>query len=466
MGAIIGLLALVLFMTGMPIAFALGLTAIISILLFLDPSEFDLFGKFLFDSLNDFGLLAIPLFVLMGNLFGGSVASRQLFEAGEAWLTKLRGGLGMSSVLASSIFAALTGSSAATAAAIGRIAVPEMRSRGYTGRIATGAVAAGGTLGILIPPSVTLILYGIASEESIGQLFAAGIVPGIIVTLMFCVWIYVAMTRVQRRTARVPAAEPHTSARQTVDGPSSPVAVAAPPAGPPSGPEHYETPTFTWGQRFVSLLKVVPFVGLVVAVLGVLYAGIATPSEAAAVGVALVFLLVAVVYRGLSARSFVKVLLETTNQSTMILTIVAFSAVIGTVLSFLGVPQDLALMVTEMEVNRWLVMLAINVFLLAMGLFLPPVSIIVMVTPILYPLILGLGFDPIWFGIIMTINMEMGLITPPVGLNLYVLNGIVPDVPLKEVLLGALPYVGVLALAIVLFSVFPELVTWLPQLLY
>ncbi|MFP5334505.1 MAG: TRAP transporter large permease [Actinomycetes bacterium] len=457
-GALIGALAMVLFMTGMPIAFALALTAIISILLFLGPAQFDLFGQFVFESLNDFGLLAIPLFVLMGNLFGGSVASRHLFEAGEAWLARVRGGLAMSSVVASSIFAALTGSSPATSAAIGRVAVPQMQERGVSARIATGAVAAGGTLGILIPPSVTLILYGIASEQSIGQLFAAGIVPGILVTVLFCVWIYIASSLELRRRP-VPAAV-------TASGEAGEPLAGGVPATASRAPQRQELPRYSWGDRFRALLKVLPFVALIVAVLTVLYAGIATPSEAAAVGVVLVFLLVAVAYRGLRGKEFLKVLLETTNQSTMILTITAFSAVIATVLSFLRVPQDLAALVTELEVNRWVVMVAINLVLLVMGLFLPPVSIIVMTTPILYPLIVGLGFDPIWFGIIMTLNMEMGLITPPVGLNLYVLKGIAPEVPLKEILLGATPYVGVLALGIVLLSVFPGLVTWLPQLLY
>ena len=445
MGALIGLMGMVLFMTGMPIAFALGMTAIISIFLFLDASEFELFGKLLYDSTNDFGLLAIPLFVLMGNLFGGSGASKQLFAAGEAWLNKVRGGLGMSSVLASAVFAALTGSSPATAAAIGRVAVPEMLERGISARVATGAIAAGGTLGILIPPSVTLILYGIAAEESIGQLFAAGIIPGILVTVLFIVWIYVAVSLEQRKAAREPV----------------PAAVGTGAGGPAYTPRDY-----TWGERFSAMFKTIPFLVLILAILGVLYAGIATPSEAAAVGVVLVLLLIVIGYRGMSPRQFLHVLLETTSQSTMILMITAFSAVIAVVLSFLSVPQDLAMMVTELEVNRWVIMFVINIFLLVMGLFLPPVSIIVMVTPVLYPLIIGLGFDPIWFGIIMTLNMEMGLITPPVGLNLYVLKGIAPDIPLKEILLGSLPYVGVLALAIVILSVFPNLVTWLPQLLY
>ena len=485
-GAIIGALAFGLFMTGMPIAFALGLTALVSIYFFLGPAQFDLFGNFVFDSLNDFGLLAIPLFVLMGNLFGGSIASKQLFEAGEAWLGKVKGGLAMSSVLASAIFAALTGSSPATAAAIGRVAVPQMLERGISGRVATGAVAAGGTLGILIPPSVTLIIYGIAAEQSIGQLFAAGIIPGILVTVLFCVWIYIAVSREMRREARrgTRAASPAFADVGAAEGTERPTSVAVagasagtgsaagqpstPATGPRTGPAAtaYEAPDYTWGQRFASLIKILPFVALIIAVLTVLYAGIATPSEAAAVGVLLVFVLVAVAYRGLTASQFLHVLRETTNQSTMILLIVAFSAVIATVLSFLRVPQELAAAMLEFDVNRWVIMIGINVILLVMGLFLPPVSIIVMTTPVLLPLLISLGFDPIWFGIIMTLNMEMGLITPPVGLNLYVMQGVAPQVPLKEILAGSLPYVGVLALAIVILSIFPGLVTWLPQLLY
>ena len=462
-GGIIAVMALVLFMTGMPIAFALGLTAIVSVLLFLGPSQFDLFGKFIFDATNDFGLLAIPLFVLMGNLFGGSKVSQQLFEAGEAWLSKLRGGLAMSSVMASSIFAALTGSSAATAAAIGHVAVPEMQARGVSARIATGAVAAGGTLGILIPPSVTLILYGIASEESIGQLFAGGIIPGIIITILFCLWIYVATRLEERRAAsRAVAATARVGSSSEITSGSGGTALLT----REGSNGDMVVPDYTWGDRIKALLKVLPFVLLIVAVLGVLYAGIATPSEAAAVGVVLVLILIGLIYRGLTVRRFLDVLLETTNQSTMILLIVAFSGVIATILSFLRVPQELATMVTELDVNRWVIMIMINVVLLILGCFLPPVSIIVMTTPILYPLIVGLGFDPIWFGIVMTINMEIGLITPPVGLNLYVLQGVVPDVALKDILMGAVPYIFVLSASIVLFSVFPGLVTWLPGLLY
>lgn len=443
-GVIIAGFAMILFMTGMPIAFALAITAIASILVFLGPSQFDLFGKMVFDSVNDFGLLAIPLFVLMGNLFGGSQASRQLFEAGEAWLSRIRGGLAMSSVAASTMFAALTGSSPATAAAVGRVAIPEMASRGYSARISTGAIAAGGTLGILIPPSVTLILYGIAAEQSIGQLFAAGIVPGIVLAVMFCIWIFIAQTVEDRR------AEAGKDAELLTAGDAVKKVVKR----------------YTWNERFTSLIKVIPFALLVGAILVVLYRGIATPSEAAAIGALLVGIMVMGIYRGLTGRGLMDVLLDSTSQSTMILLITAFSAVIATVMSYLRVPQDLAALVTEMELNRWIVLIIINIVLLVMGMFLPPVSIIVMVTPILLPLIMAQGFDPIWFGIVMTINMEIGLITPPVGLNLFVLKGIAPQIPLKEILLGATPYIVVMGLAIALFSVFPEIVLFVPDWLY
>lgn len=444
-GSFIIAIALVLFATGMPIAFGLAITALTAILIFLGPEHSDLFGKMVFDSLNDFGLLAIPLFVLMGNMFGGSKASQQLFIAGEAWLSRIRGGLAMSSVAASTVFAAMTGSSPATAAAIGRVAVPEMEKRGYSSRIATGAVAAGGTLGILIPPSVTLILYGIAAEQSIGQLFAGGIIPGLVIMVMFCIWIYIAVSREQRRLDS--DAEPG-GASHTI------------------GTVGAEERVWTWGERFSTLVRILPFIALIAAVLTVLYRGIATPSEAAAIGVLLVAVLVIVFYREHDVTALLGVLRSSVSQSSMILMITAFSAVIATVLSYLEVPQELAGTITDLEVNRWIVLILINVVLLVMGLFLPPVSIIVMVTPILLPLILELGFDPIWFGIIMTINMEMGPITPPVGLNLFVLKGIAPHVRLTEILRGSLPYIVVLGLAIALFSVFPQIIMWLPDALY
>lgn len=452
-GGIIGVILFVLLGLGLPVAFALGLTALISVALFLTGSELGYFSTLVFDSLNSFTLLAIPLFILMGAIFGQSKASKDLLEAANAWVGKLRGGLAMSSVVACSIFAALTGSSPATSAAIGRIAIPEMLRRGYPGGVAAGAIAAGGTLGILIPPSVTLILYGIATEQSIGQLFLGGVGPGVMVTVLFSVWIYVAVTLHRRsRTRELVGAGAPASGDGGTDGSSATEMLST----------AVEISGHTWRTRFGLLVKVLPFVALMTSILVALYAGVTTPSEAAGLGALLAIVLVGVLYRSITVRKLIDAALETTRTSTMILMIVAFSAVLGQIMSFLGVPQELAAAIGSLEVNRWLIFIAMNLLFLVLGFFIPPVAIILITMPVLFPIITQLGFDPIWFGVVMTLNMEMGLITPPVGLNLYVVQGIAPEIPLRDILRGTLPYVGVLALGIVLLVVFPGVVTWLP----
>lgn len=444
--AIVGATLLVLLAAGVPVAFSLGLTALFSVVLLLTGDEFGYLAHLTFDSVNSFALLAIPLFVLMGAIFGQSKASRDLLETAHVWLGRVRGGLAISSVLACAAFAALTGSSPATSAAIGRIAIPEMVRRGYPNGVAAGAIVGGGTLGILIPPSVTLILYGVSTETSVGRLFLAGVGPGILVTALFCVWIVVAMRL--RRPAAVGAAE-HAPRPVTEEMGAATL----------RGVEG-------WRRRFLLLAKALPFLALMAGVLVVLYAGIATPSEAAAMGCLLSAVLVGIFYRSVTVRSLLSAALETTRTSTMILLIVAFSAVLGQVLSFLDVPQELASLVADMEVNRWVIFVAMNLLFLALGLVIPPVAIILITMPVLFPIITELGFDPIWFGIVMTLNMEMGLITPPVGLNLYVVQGIVPDMPTRDILIGSLPYVAVLAIGILLLVIFPDVVTWLPDQLH
>jgi C4-dicarboxylate transporter, DctM subunit len=323
-----------------------------------------------------------------------------------------------------------------------------MKKRGYPNGLAAGAIVAGGTLGILIPPSVTLILYGIATETSIGRLFLGGVVPGIMTTLLFCLWILVAVLlgrasgRSQQRTSGTGGSgETSGETLQTVGGAES----------------------YSWKHRFGVLTKVIPFAVLIACVLGVLYLGIATPSEAAGVGALLALILVALLYRSVTLRNLMDIALETTRTSTMILMIVAFSAVLGQILTFLNVPQGLAQLVADLEVNRWVVFLIMNLLFLFLGCFIPPVAIILVTMPVLFPIITELGFDPVWFGVVMTLNMEMGLITPPVGLNLYVVQGIAPDIPLRDILVGSIPYVSVLALGIAILALFPGLVTWLPN---
>lgn len=432
-GAGIGITGILVMMTGMPIAFALGLISVAAMILFLDVFQFNMLAHFVYSSLEDFAILAIPLFIFMGAVFSGSKASKDLFEAAQRWLSWLPGGLAISSIAASAIFSAISGSSPATAAAIGGAAIPEMRKRGYSNAVATGAIVAGGTLGILIPPSVTLLLYGVAVEQSVGKLFIGGIIPGILMTVLFCIWVFIAV-KLEKRGVEI-------------------------------GSEGYAQAAVRYSakERMASLVNCIPFLILIGGVLGSLYLGICTPSEAAAVGALLALIMVVVVYRSMTWKKLMDILLSSTKESTMILLIMAFSALLGTVMSFLSIPQDLATLVVGLELNKWVIFFIINIFLLVLGFFLPPAAIILMTAPILYPIIVGLGFDPIWFGVIMTINMEMGLITPPVGLNLYVVKGIAPDIPMTDILKGSMPYVGVIAVCILLLCIFPEMVTWLPS---
>jgi C4-dicarboxylate transporter, DctM subunit len=413
---------------GAPIAFALGITAVLGLLLFEGMDSLIFMPETMFSGLDDFTLVSIPMFILMGAAVASSRAGSDLYLALDRWLYRVPGGLVISNLGACALFAALTGSSPATCAAIGKMGIPEMRRRGYPDEIATGSIAAGGTLGILIPPSLTLILYGIATESSIGRLFLAGIVPGVLLTGLFMLWTWLAVRR--------------------------------------SGYQAYAADfRFTWREKFEALPKVLPFLAIIAAVMWALYGGVATPSEAAGVGALFCVLLAVLIYRMWRASDWWAMLRDTTKESVMILLIIGTSILFGYMLTSLYLTQSLAEWIATIEVNRWVLMAGINVFLLIAGCFLPPAAIILMTTPILLPIITTAGFDPIWFGVILTINMEVGLITPPVGLNLYVINGIAPDVPLGKVLWGSLPYVLCMLLAIVILSVFPGLATGLPDYL-
>jgi tripartite ATP-independent transporter DctM subunit len=306
--------------------------------------------------------------------------------------------------------------------------IPEMRKRGYDADLAAGAIAAGGTLGILIPPSITMILYGIASETSIGRLFIAGIIPGLMLTALFMLW---ALFLSWKRGTRL------------VD----------------------HDRRYTLREKMELLPRLLPFMAVIVGVVYALYGGIATPSEAAGVGAALCLAMVVVIYRVWTVRALWAILRDGLRESGMLMLIIGTSILFGYMMSSLQVTQSVAEAIGTMQVNRWIVLLAINVLLLVAGCFLPPAAIILMTTPILLPVITAAGFDPIWFGVILTINMELGLITPPVGLNLFVINAITPDISLPTILKGALPFMGCMVLEIVILCVFPELATWLPTYL-
>ena len=304
--------------------------------------------------------------------------------------------------------------------------IPEMRRRGYPDDIATGSICAGGTLGILIPPSITFILYGIATETSIGRLFLAGVLPGLMLTALFMLW---TLLIIWKRGFR-------------------------------AHPAHFR---YTWKQKLLSIPKVAPFLAIVIGVMYVLYGGVATPSEAAGVGAALCLVLAIVIYRMWRPIQWWTILRDTTRESVMILMIIAAAVLFGYMLTSLYLTQTLAQAIAAAQVNRWVLMAMINLFLLICGFFIPPAAIILMTAPILHPIIKAAGFDPVWFGVILTINMEIGLIHPPVGLNIYIVSSIVPDVPVTRIMWGTIPYVLCMMLQIVVLCVFPEIATWLPD---
>jgi len=425
-GAIVIVTTLLLLFSGVPVAFGLGAISVVFLLIFQGLDAMRVVAETFWSGLDDFTLVSIPMFVMMGAAIGSSPAGKDLYEALDRWLYRLPGGLVISNLGACAIFAALTGSSPACCAAIGRMGIPEMRRRGYPDDVATGSICAGGTLGILIPPSVTFILYGIATETSIGRLFLAGVMPGLMLTGLFMLWtLFIIWKRGFRSHA----------------------------------PEF----RYSWKQKFGSIPKIAPFILIIFAVMYVLYGGVATPSEAAGVGAAFCAILAVVIYKMWKPHQWWLILRDTMKESVMILMIIAGAVLFGYMLTSLYLTQTLAQAIADAHVNRWVLMGMINLFLLVCGFFIPPAAIILMTSPILLPIITAAGFDPVWFGVILTINMEIGLIHPPVGLNIYIVNSIAPDVPVTTVMWGTIPYVLCMFLAIVILCFFPEIATWLPD---
>ena len=426
LGGLVAVVTVVVLFSGVSVAVGLLVVSAGFLIAFDGTRSLGLMPEILFGKLDNFALLAIPMFILMGASIASTRAGADLYEALERWLTRVPGGLVISNLGACALFSAMSGSSPATCAAIGKMGIPEMRRRGYTDEVAAGSIAAGGTLGILIPPSVTMIVYGIATETSIGRLFLAGVVPGVLLVGLFMAWSLVSTWASGRA-------------------------------------EVLASTSYSWRQRVEILPRVLPFLVIILGVLYAMYGGVATPSETAAVGALLCLLVAMVVYRLLSPAKLWDVLRDSTRESVMILFIIGAAGVFSYMLSSLFITQSIAGWIGTLEVSRWVMMGAVNVFLLIAGFFLPPVAVILMAAPILLPIVTTAGFDPIWFAVVLTINMEIGLISPPVGLNLYVINGIAPDISLRSILMGSLPFVGCMIVAIVLLCLLPGLALWLPD---
>ncbi len=429
---------LLIMFSGMPIAFALGIVALSFMLLFMPSASVDTIAQNFYEELSNVIILAIPLFILKGAAIGRSNAGKDLYSALHAWLYKIPGGLGVANTVACGLFAAMAGSSPATCSAIGSAGIPEMRQRGYSGGFAAGIIAAGGTLGILLPPSVTMLLYAVAAEVSLGKLFLAGIGPGILLITMFAVYSVFRYRKEHRMALKVAA---DTGVRSAMLNEES----------------------YTFRQKVGMITWVMPFVSILAGVMVVLYAGWATPSETAGVGAILALLVISVMYGIWRPSKIMPILTGTLRESTMLLMIIGMSLLYAYVMSYLQISQSTAAWVIALGLSKWVLLTAILLFVIVLGFFLPPVSIILMTAPIILPPLKAAGFDLIWFGVVMTIVMEMGLIHPPVGLNIFVIKNIAPDIPLSDIIWGTLPFLLLMAVAVFLCCIMPDIVTWLPR---
>lgn len=438
-GLLYGAATLVVMFLGMPIAFALGAVAVLFMVAFMPGGSVDTITQNVYEEMASITLLSIPLFILKGAAIGRSRAGQDLYSALHAWLHRIPGGLGIANIFACAVFAAMAGSSPATCSAIGSAGIPEMRKRGYPPGFAAGLIAAGGTLGILLPPSITMILYAVAAEQSLGRLFLAAVGPALLLVALFALyaaWRY----RKEYQKAR---------ARYASDGTTS---------------ELLAKDTLTTRDRFALLPRVLPFVILLTGVMVALYGGYATPSETAGLGAVLALVLIAAIYSVWTPRELDPILTATLRESTMLMFIIGMSLLYSYVMSYLHISQSAAQWIVGLHLSRWILLAAILLMVVVLGFFLPPVSIILMTAPIILPPLRAAGFDLIWFGVIMTIVMEMGLIHPPVGLNIFVIKNIAPDIPLRDVVWGVMPFVILMAIAIVILCVFPQIATHLSDL--
>ena len=413
------IILLLLLALGLPVAFSLGFAGMLGMVGFMGDAEGALAQTPIlgYKSLDDFVLTAVPLYILMSQILLEGKVGKDLFELGNKWLRHLPGGLGVATIIACALFAAITGSSVACAVTIGAIAVPEMLSRGYERTLVLGTVAAGGTLGILIPPSIPMILYGAITGESVGKLFMSGVVPGIVLTIIFIV-IVVYKCKDLELEAPAPMSERLAALKSSI-----------------------------WGLL------------LPVLIIGGIYSGAFTPTEAAAIGTVYSLFITFFIYKTLTLRDLVPIMLDAVKTTSMIFAIMIGATLFGFVMTVLNVPQALTLLVTELEANRWIVFLAINVLILILGCILESVSIIYITLPILYPIIMKLGFDPIWFNVVLLINLELALITPPVGMNLFVLQGVSPESTMSQIVKGVVPFGIAMALEILLLCFVPQLAT-------
>lgn len=413
-----------LMVLGVHVAVAIFLISVLGALVYLGPQLINTFGTQLWSVMNDFILTAIPLFILLGELLLRSGITQRMYHGLSDWLGSMPGGLLHTNIGASAMFAAVSGSSVATAATISTVALPELKERQYNERLVLGSIAAGATLGILIPPSVNLIIYGALTSTSIGRLFAAGIVPGLLLASLFMLAI-IAICTVYPKL---------------------------------SGDTH-ERPS--WAKKMQSLRHLIPPMSIFAVVMGSIYLGWATPTEAAAVGVIMAFGL-ATFNRALTFTMLHEAFRSTVRTTAMILLIIIAAFYLKFIIGILGVPQAMTAFVAQMDLSVLGFIMALIVFYLILGCFIETLSMMVGTIPIVFPVVVFMGIDPVWFGIFLVLMMELALITPPVGMNLFVVQGVRRTGPVTDVFIGVLPFILVVLLTVGLIIAFPAIVTWLP----
>ncbi|MFH1155369.1 MAG: TRAP transporter large permease [Pseudomonadota bacterium] len=408
---------------GLPVAFSLGATSTLLVGLYDLPMK--IIANSVFSSLDSFVVVSVPLFVLMSHVLLSGKIGDDLFDVMNAWVRHLPGGLAIATILACAFFSAISGSSAATAATIGMVAYPAMVERGYDKKLILGLLAAGGTLGILIPPSIPLIIYGAVTEESVGKLFVAGIVPGFLMTAFL---IGYAVFRCKR-------------------GGFAPQEPAS------------------WKERFELTLRNIWGIALPFLIIGGIYTGVCTPTEAAAIGLVYSLFITLVIYRTLQLRDIPGICLKAVTTSCMIAMIIGGAVLFGRVMTLLEIPQKLTELIITWKLSAFMFVLVMNVLMLVLGCILETVSIILLTMPLVAPILSMLNIDPIWYAIVLTVNMEIALVTPPVGMNLYVISGLREDINMGQVIRGVFPFIILLFMFLLLTMLVPSLSTWLPSLM-
>ena len=422
------ILVFLLLFLGMPIAFALMLVGFsgISYLASIEAA-LPIAARTVYEVSAYYPYTVIPLFIVMGGFAGSSGMTKELYSTFDKWFRKLPGGLGIATIGACAGFAAVSGSSVATAATMGTVALPEMKRFNYHPRLATGSIAAGGTLGFLIPPSIGFIVYGMLTEQSIGKLLVAGMIPGLVLALAY-IGIVVAMVKLNPSLA-----------------PASPEAVSR-------------------REKLSSLLGVWEPLAIFLLVMGGIYGGFFTPTEAGAIG-ATVLLLVSIIKRKLNRQNLLEALLEAVRISVMVLFLVAGANVFSYFLALSTIPMKVASWAAALEVSPYLIHTIIVIIYLFLGCFLDAISMMVLTMPVIFPIILALNFDPIWFGVIAVLMMEAGLITPPMGLNIFTVAGVAKDTPVETIFRGVAPFLFSIFAVVILITIFPKLALFLPNMM-